>query len=117
MVRLLHVVAAARFYDVGVVMKVQHADAFVGPSTGCYCCTATAETSVASHVAAVGRWKRENGTGSGESPRERPSAAVTAAAVSLINVTEGTADDGRCDNCVAEQRRSRRPRHRSGSWP
>lgn len=98
-----------------VVMKVHHADVFAGPSSGCYGGTVAAETSVASHVSVAGRRIRENGAGG--PCCDRPSSAAIADSAPG-NRTNDDEDDGRCDNCsTVGQHRSRRPRHRSGSWP
>jgi len=100
------------------VMKVQHAEEAFGSSVGRYGGGAT-DTSAAIRVPCR---RREDGGDSGTCC-DRSAAAKTAATATINRsdtattaATVGRIDDD-CKNCTAEQRRVRKPRRRSGSWP
>ncbi|XP_027848755.2 NAD kinase-like isoform X7 [Aphis gossypii] len=96
-------------------MKVQHAEEAFGSSAGRYGAGDSSETSAAFRMSC--RSREDGRTCSERSVATTPGWSVT----DTIHSSDSAAAVGRvdddCQNCTAEQRRVRKPRRRSGSWP
>lgn len=102
------------------VMKVHHAEEFGSPAgyydVGGMTVAAAAETA-AIHVSAQTRCRKrpDRDAGGGGGGGRSADAACDAAAVNGDDATDDAA--GGCKDCTTEQKRVRKPRRRSGSWP